>query len=341
MIKRRATKELVLEHSATIFGYYFRPFSLGRNYKSPLRADKRPSFNIFKSKSGTLLYKDFGDSRGNAIDFVMNMHNVSFAEAIVKIVKELNLPYEVSDPQNKYVKRNVEVPQFKPKEKKKNLLYPIYYKHDGKPIYTAYDKKYWLGDLKLPSMQYLIKHRMYSARELLIGDAKVWEAFDGDPIYIYLEKYEGQWWRKGYRPHGGPGEKWRSDYPNAAAMLHGLDLMNVRSDELIITKSNKDSVVMDSLGYNVINTQGEDIPIPDWIIKKLKELYKDIYIFFDNDFTKEDNPGRRLSDKYAESYQVNQIIIPSSYEFTDTSELINTFNRITTRNLIEKWKIKR
>lgn len=335
-----ATKELIVEnHSAEIFRYYFRNFELGKLYSSPLRKDPIPSFNIYASRKNQsiLLFKDFGGQRGNAIDFVMALQNVAFYDAITTIVKDLNLPYKT---RGNYV--NI-VPVFKrkdfiPDEKVKHRLLPIIYKFNGRPIYTETDRKFWLRDLKVPSLSYLTRHRILSAKELHIGGASVWYATTDSPIYIYPEKYEGEWWRKAYRPFGEPGEKWRSDYPDAANMIHGVDLLRGNTEDLIITKSVKDNVVLDCTGFEAIATQGEDMPFNPNLMLALKKWYKRIYVLFDNDYTKEDNVGRRLSEKFANEHDVGQIIIPRSYEFTDTSELIATFDHDTLKRLINKWK---
>lgn len=335
-----ATKELLVEnHSAEIFRHYFRSFELGKLYNSPLRKDPVPSFNIYASRKNRniLLYKDYGGGRGNAIDFVIALHNLSFYDAITTIVSDLHLPYKTKGNYVNIKARTKKVVS-KPEEPVKHRLLPIIYKYNGKPIFTEADKKYWLRDLKVPNLSYLHKHRVLSAKELHIGGASVWAATSEQPIYIYPERYKGEWWRKAYRPFGEVGEKWRSDYPDAANMVHGIDLLKSKNESLIISKAVKDNILLDCMGFSAISTQGEDMSFNPNLMATLKKWFKRIYVFYDNDYSKKDNVGRRLSAKFAEEHKVGQIIIPDSYEFTDTGELAKVFDLHTLKHLINKWK---
>lgn len=335
------SKDSLLEnYSYRIFDYYFIPFSIGKFYKSPLRQDKIPSFNIYKSNKNknVLLYKDFGGTKGNAIDFVMNLKNISFYSALDLIVKELKLPYKVKNRTNNIQVNKKEYCNEEEEEKKKYLLRPTLYKLNRKPIYNQTDLKYWIRDLKVPTIKYLIKHNVYSAKELHIGKAFIWLATTESPIYIFYEKYLDSWFKKAYRPFGEIGEKWRSDLPDASNIIHGLHLLKGNSDDLIITKAVKDNIVLDVLGFETISTQGEDMPFNINLMSVLKKHYKNIFVLYDNDFSKEENTGRILSNKFAQEHNINQIIIPSEYPYSDVSELIYKFDRNTLKHLINKWK---
>ena len=56
----------------TIYSYYLGAFKPGRLMNSPLRPDdKIPSFAIFPSKTGDLLFKDHGTGEyGNSLKFI-------------------------------------------------------------------------------------------------------------------------------------------------------------------------------------------------------------------------------------------------------------------------------
>ena len=56
----------------TIFSYYISDFKVGKLINSPLRSDDRiPSFAVFRSKGGDLLFKDHGSGEaGNALKFL-------------------------------------------------------------------------------------------------------------------------------------------------------------------------------------------------------------------------------------------------------------------------------
>lgn len=325
-------KELLEKHSAAIFRRYFRSFEIGRLYKSPLRKEDNASFNIFEGRKGVLMYKDFGGSKGNAIDFVMVSKCLNFYSAIVQIVQDLNLRYSVRGLQVDTIKKEEEF--IVKKVEKKYKLLPILFDK-----FTDTDYNYWIVEHKLKDLEIVKKHNVRSAQELSIGGIPIWGATRDNPIYIYFEKYEEEWYRKAYRPYGEIGEKWRCDYPDIANMVHGVDLLRGNRNDLIITKSVKDVIVLESLGFEAICVQSEDLPFPQGLLTMLKKWYEYIYVLFDNDFGKKENAGRKLSNKFAKNYNIKQIIIPREYCYTDVSELIKTFDKDTIKFLIEQWKI--
>jgi len=328
-------KDRVLQYSSSIFKYYFGSYKIGTYYKSPFRKEKRPSFNIFVNNVGLLFFKDFGNTKGNAIDFVMELYRMTFTEAINRIIIDLKIDTSLGI---KYREAVVKRDKIQSSIKREKILQPIYFKYNNKPVYTEFDKIYWLDRLKIGSLNYLIKHHVYSAKELLINNARVWSAYYGDPIYIYREKYLSKVHSKAYKPLDRLGDKWRSDYPNAKRMIHNLENLDFSKDEVIITKSNKDCIILDSLGFNVCNTQGEDMEIPRDIIEVLKDNFN-LFLLYDCDYNKEENKGYILSNKYANMYGINEIKISEHYEATDTAELISKLNRETVKMLINKWKI--
>jgi hypothetical protein len=63
----------------------------GYNISNPFLShqQKTPSFNVFKAKDGTLIYKDFatGD-KGNCISFIQKLRGITIKEAI-KYIKNV------------------------------------------------------------------------------------------------------------------------------------------------------------------------------------------------------------------------------------------------------------
>lgn len=77
-----------------IYNKYFGDFRLKRLYNSPLREDKKPSFNIYRNSSGKLCFKDFGGKQGDCFDFVMEYHGVNFMGALSLIAQDFNIAFE-------------------------------------------------------------------------------------------------------------------------------------------------------------------------------------------------------------------------------------------------------
>lgn len=82
-----AGKEVFLHYGCTV----------GSSTLSPLNpADTKPSFNVYyDNNSQRWRFKDWGecgiDSQGDCIDFVRQMFNLSFRDALIKINTDLRL----------------------------------------------------------------------------------------------------------------------------------------------------------------------------------------------------------------------------------------------------------
>ena len=101
-----------------------------------------------------------------------------------------------------------------------------------------------------------------------------------------------------------------------------------KGDNLIIGSSTKDCL---NIGCNLhipaICMQGEGYNPKPQIIQELKDRYKNIIVFFDNDYTNEDNPGRTDSIKLAETYNLRRIEIPAEYGAKDPSDLFKKYGK--------------
>lgn len=73
--------------------------------------------------------------------------------------------------------------------------------------------------------------------------------------------------------------------------------------------------------------QGEGYEPKPQIIEELKSRYQNIIVFYDNDFTNEENPGRVDSIKLAEKYRLKRIEIPAIYEAKDPSDLYKKYGK--------------
>lgn len=89
------TKEDILDRVSEedLFRHFFGDFKLGKLYKSPLRNEQIPSFNIYKGVTG-LRYKDFGGEQGDIFQFIMEKESVNFTGSLALIVNEFNLDRE-------------------------------------------------------------------------------------------------------------------------------------------------------------------------------------------------------------------------------------------------------
>lgn len=270
-----------------IYRYYIGDnFKLGRVMSSPLREDKTPSFSIFKSsKSGSLLFKDqaTGDT-GNCIQFVMLKENLSYRQAVIRIMKDTvssNLTMST---------KGIEI---KEDYKDTSSIISIY-----KRNFNTTDDIYWnqysitREDLKeynvLPIHSYLIN-----------GIDSSWSNSNINPGYAYLIFNK----IKIYKPLADKKFKWVSNC--SSYDLQGLEQLKYSSDTLIITKSLKDVIILNKLGYNAIAASSENTDIPKNIIDHLKSRYSNIIIFYDND-----EAGKIGANKIATKNNFKTIFIP-------------------------------
>lgn len=59
-----------------------------KNIISPLRNEKKPSFNIYKSKDGIYLFNDFAAGGGDCIQFVSERYGISYKEALQRLINQ-------------------------------------------------------------------------------------------------------------------------------------------------------------------------------------------------------------------------------------------------------------
>ena len=85
--------------------------------------------------------------------------------------------------------------------------------------------------------------------------------------------------------------------------------------------------IMCNLGIPSICLQGEGFLPKPHIMNQLKERYKNIIIFFDNDFENPNNPGHTDALKICEEYNLKMVEIPSEFKSKDPSDLYKNYGR--------------
>jgi hypothetical protein len=64
---------------------------------------------------------------------------------------------------------------------------------------------------------------------------------------------------------------------------------------------------------------------PPKIIEELQMRFKNIYLFYDNDYDKEENPGQKMARRIMVDYSLkNNIVIPDKYKAKDISDLVKS-----------------
>ena len=266
---------------------------------SPLRNDdKIPSFAIFPSRTGDLLFKDHGSGEsGNAIKFIKLYRGIQTREELerelLRIVRRMN--------PNETIRTN-------------NYTKPV-----GSGVadigivrqpFTDIDKRYW-KQFHI-SIDTLKKFNVFSIKYFLCNRVVRGTYKEDSPMYAYkvYDKF------KIYRPLASKYTKWRTNLTNRH--VQGLaELPKEGGNLLIITKSLKDVMCLYEMGFNAIAASSETTFIPDDILKSLRTKWKHIVILYDRDA-----PGMKNARKYSKQYKFDAIFVHKKFKAKDVSDAV-------------------
>ena len=137
----------------------------------------------------------------------------------------------------------------------------------------------------------------------------------GDPYFIYLFDITNKIY-KGYRPYSL--DKSLKFYGhNIANHIQGHEYLPLTHEYLIITKSYKDVIIWNKLGYPAVAPHAESIFIPEEILADYKKRFKNIYVNFDNDET-----GIKQSIIFTNMYNLYYYNIPNCIGCKDPFEYV-------------------
>jgi hypothetical protein len=335
MIKNRhsedhLSKELILNkiREIDIFSYYCNSFKeLGKYFCSELREDKSPGVNIVQWK-GKLLYKDFAhpDHTFDCFAYVMEKYSCGFYDALRIVDNDFQLNLASHKAEIQFTMGYLGL-RTKRKESPKKLV--IIKKKSRK--WMKKDAEFW--------SKYLISKKTLT----IFGVSPIshyWineRRFSGALSYAYRigTKY------KIYSPY--EEIKWISN--TTKKHIQGYDQLPEKGNLCIITSSLKDVMCLYEMGIPAVALQSEMQMPEESLIQELKGRFKEIALFYDNDFTNVHNPGqsmaKKIINKYAHSTNIysptiSNIVIPDDYQVKDLSDYIAKFNSFGgLRTLIE------
>ncbi len=296
-----------------LFRHYIGDFRLGKPIISPLLPEKEASFSVY-AKGNKVLYNDFRLGGGDIITFVRKKFNLGFQEAINKIIYDSGLQdkfkTELTYSPSKIIKYDKVIVESKPVIKVKRR------KH------TQKDYDFWLqfgiGKESLirffvtPISHYFINNKIIKA------DTHAYcftEYKDGDPSYTIYQPYNKKY-------------KWFKSHDSS--VFYGWDKLPDQGDMLIVTKSMKDVMTVDScLKVPSVALQSEKTMPKDHVFEQLKDRFNHIYLLYDNDYDNEENGkpnyGRNFGKNLADKFGVTQIeisdVIAKTFDAKDISDL--------------------
>ena len=301
---------------ADILSHYLGVTEVPCIINSPLRQDRRPSFGLYSSDGIRIFYIDLATKdSGGLFDLLGKMWNCGFKEVLNKINKDIS----------KFC-GGASIHSYTPCAVRSTSSYNKDTDLQCKVRdWRDYDIEYWASyGITLEWLKYAEVYPI--SHKIVIKDGHRY-VFGADKYaYAYVEHKEGKVTLKIYQPFNKAGYKWSS---NIDRSVWGLwTKIPEYGDNLIISSSVKDCLnIMCNFKIPSICLQGEGYLPKPHIMEELKSRYKNIIVFFDNDFTNPNNPGHNDAKKLSEEYNLKMVEIPKKYESKDPSDLFKKYGR--------------
>ena len=318
-----------LLNEADIFSYYIPNIVLNGRFPSPLgEKDNNPSFSVFWSyRKHKFIFKDFRYGyTGDVIDFVRYYFGyLNNDKACMRIMNDFDIPgFRIDSDIDKSTMvthdKIISLPR-----KRTSIKIKVTVRD-----WEKYDLDYW-GKYGI-TKKWLEYGRIYPISfYYLNGSIRKADKY----AYAYIEQKDGKITYKIYQPFNKAGAKWRSD--NNSSVWELWDLLPDKHDCLIITKSRKDALsIMSISGIPATALQAEGtIPKPH-VVNQLKERFKNIFLFYDNDYDASENWGQNYSKKLSDKFKLPSIYIPDEYESKDYTDFIIKYDIKKAKKLLLK-----
>ena len=322
-----------------VFSYYCKGFKIGKTIKSPFRTEKTPSFGIYKtSYKWSLRYQDFKTkTRGNCIDFVMQLYSIDYRTAINKICIDLNISinnnnsylndinYIINNNNNDYIKpiENVIDKKIKYKKKEFNEFELLYWKSQGvnKEILNLFETN-------SVSLSFLMEEEKitplykYDYYKKLISNCR--NAVDLEKLnqlkkiaLCFAYKYDSSH-IKLYRPYSN--FKWMGNVK--CNMVYDKNI-NKDKQNLLIVKARKECMhlypLLEATDWTIVETTSETCFLPkEWLESN---TFNNIIYWADNDKT-----GIEVANKIKSLYNINYVHTTNFKNITDMYEVEQDIN---------------
>ena len=316
------------ENDYSLFHKYCKSFKkIKIKFRAEFRKDNHPSASINEYK-GRLWYKDFGNpNQEKAYDiyqFIMKKFNLSFFETLKKINEDFNLGLGYNT--------NVKISPVKYKIKTVSKIEKI----DDIPSIIKIKKikftnkhiNYWMQyDITKDKVLLLTKKYNISAiSHFWLTTSKL-----NNKMYVVNDigfNYDYYWHlgvllRKIYLPNQTKSRF----FTNCNKLItQGYEQLPTTGNLVFITSSLKDVVILNNCGFDAVAPSNENIFIQEHIFEDLKNRFKKIVLYYDNDFNKSTNWGKKFAEKYSKKYNIPYITTPDNTE-KDPSDFCKSFGK--------------
>lgn len=289
-------------------------------FKNPLRRDNKVTCSFYRNKSNELIFHDFATGQHlNFISVVMTKFDVPYYSAINIIAKDFG--FKQGNGQHKVIIKE----SAKKFESKGPAKIQVEIKEFTKPELDWW-KSYGI------TLEILKKYHVYSCKNIFLND----NLFTTDSkltFGYYGGKLDGlELWRIYYSQRHE--YRFLTNWP--AKKIQGFEQLPKDGKLLIITKSMKDVMCLNSLGISAIAPNSENLFISDNVLEILKQRFKYIVVLYDNDL-----PGIHNMNKIRRQHpELVYTWIPRKYEAKDISDFYKKWKRYKTLEFI-KESIKR
>jgi len=277
------TKDNILKKidSYQLFKAYVPGFkALDKMFKSEFRKEDEPSCHIIMWK-GDLLYKDFGENGYRVFDYIARKFNVNYTGALQRVNEDFALGLGGNVTVN--TQATLVIPEKSDVElftEKKPTIIDI----RTRP-WNKLDAKYWRDRYGIPS-KLLEFHNIKPLSHYRISSEKkdnAWYAMNPYSIGYSFDYYwnDGIFRRKLYFPQIRTNGRFISNVDGT--IVQGWTVLPKYGKILFITKSYKDILIFNLLGYWAVAPNSEHSYIPEDVMIKLKKRFENIYTWFDND----------------------------------------------------------
>jgi len=310
-----------------IFQYYLHiPVRTKKSYRSPLRKDRNPTCSFHYHRDGILRFRDWTEERGwDCFDIVKKIYGCNFYEALQMIARDFNLAevdpkYDVRRVLRKNSKLDTE-----DKRTKSIIEVEIIPKR-----FSLNDAKY----LKLYRIDSEIakKFEVYSIRKAWINGKLKYFRSPANPCLGYYfgtdSQGNGKWKLYFYKST-------KTRFQCNTNRINGWIQIPEEGEVLIITKSMKDVMVLDSFGIPSIAMQNETTLPYKRIIDELRSRFRLIYTLYDFDRT-----GIRMGNTIKKLYGIKPLFLfngrfgSTDYGAKDISDYVKEFGKNQTLSLI-------
>lgn len=317
------TKDYLLSKNSqeTYLSYYLGfPVKKGL-FRSPLRNDKKPTCAFYCNKNGDIIFKDFGsDFNGNFIAVVMEKYKVSYYKALRIIANDFGY---IEDPKLQKCDKLIVKSDIVFTETKSAII-RVQIQDFSK------EELEWWQQFGITEKT-LKKFKVFSCATVWLNGYVFIKSTKTRPVFGYYrgkDKDGNELWRI-YMPNHRLNEpKFVSNWKKT--MLQGSQQLCKEGEIVVITKALKDVMSLYELGIPAIAPNSENLFLTEAQYNKLKDRFKKIVIFYDNDLA-----GISNMNKFRKQFpDLIPFWIPIKYGCKDISDFIEKYGIKETKNYL-------